>query len=86
MESEEGLKRFQSGQLQAADEEWHRLVPESAREALGNQEVQRQSVMFEVFKSERDYVRDLEAIQDVRDLNLTKIDFLLMISFVHLPI
>ncbi|TRM64679.1 hypothetical protein BD626DRAFT_547079 [Schizophyllum amplum] len=65
LESEEGLKRFQSGKLAEADQEWHRLVPEAAREALGNQEVQRQSVIFEIIKSERDYVSDLEAVRDV---------------------
>lgn len=41
------------------------MVPEEAREALGKQEVQRQSVLFEVFKSEREYVADLMAIRDV---------------------
>ncbi|KAF9557432.1 hypothetical protein CPC08DRAFT_640312 [Agrocybe pediades] len=63
--SEEGLRRFQQGQLAESDQEWHRLVPEEAREALGKQEVQRQSVLFEVIKSERDYVADLEAVEQV---------------------
>ena len=35
-------------------------------EALGKKEVQRQSVLFEVFTAERDYVADLEAVEDVR--------------------
>ena len=65
LESEEGLSRFQAGQLNPADEAWHRLVPETAREALGKREVERQSVIFEVFKSEKDYVADLEAVRDV---------------------
>ncbi|CAA7267017.1 unnamed protein product [Cyclocybe aegerita] len=60
---EEGLRRFQAGELPEVDQEWHRLVPEEAREALGKQEVQRQSVLFEVVKSEREYVADLEAVQ-----------------------
>lgn len=66
LESEEGLKRFQLGQLQEKDEEWHFLVPPEAREALGKREVERQSVLFEVFKSERDYVYDLKLIREVR--------------------
>ncbi|THH06430.1 hypothetical protein EW145_g4099 [Phellinidium pouzarii] len=65
LESEEGLRRFQAGELTPADEEWHKLVPETAREALGKHEVQRQSIIFEIFKSERDYVSDLEAVIDV---------------------
>uniref|UniRef100_A0A8H7Y279 Rho1 guanine nucleotide exchange factor 1 n=1 Tax=Psilocybe cubensis TaxID=181762 RepID=A0A8H7Y279_PSICU len=63
--SEEGLRRFQAGELSEKDQEWHRLVPEEARDALGKQEVQRQSVIFEVIKSERDYVADLEAVEAV---------------------
>ena len=65
LESEEGLRRFQSGELLENDQEWHKLVPESAREALGKQEVQRQSVIFEIFKAERDYVSDLETVGEV---------------------
>ncbi len=66
LESEEGIRQFQAGKLSENEQEWHRLVPAEARDALGKQEVQRQSVMFEVCKSERDYVADLEAVQDVR--------------------
>jgi hypothetical protein len=47
------------------DQEWYKLVPESAREALGKQEVQRQSVIFEIFKAEQDYVSDLETVEEV---------------------
>lgn len=47
------------------DEEWYRLVPPEAREVLDKKEVQRQSVLFEMIKSERDYVRDLELVQEV---------------------
>ena len=32
---------------------------------LGKDEVKRQSVLFEVFKSEKDYVTDLELVQEV---------------------
>lgn len=32
---------------------------------LGKDEVKRQSVLFEVFKSEKDYVFDLELVQEV---------------------
>ncbi|KAF9532496.1 hypothetical protein CPB83DRAFT_903530 [Crepidotus variabilis] len=65
LESDEGLKSFQAGKLPEVDQAWHKLVPESAREALGKQEVQRQSVIFEVIKSELEYVADLEAVADV---------------------
>ncbi|KAF8968138.1 hypothetical protein BDZ97DRAFT_1916355 [Flammula alnicola] len=65
LSSEEALRRFQAGELPETDQEWHRLVPPEARDALGKQEVQRQSVIFEVIKSEREYVADLEAVQDV---------------------
>jgi hypothetical protein len=65
LDSEESLRRFQAGDLPANDQEWYRLVPPEAREALGKQEVQRQSVLFEVIKSEREYVFDLEAVQEV---------------------
>ncbi|KAH8118065.1 hypothetical protein DFH11DRAFT_1808798 [Phellopilus nigrolimitatus] len=65
LDSDEGLRRFQAGELPSSEEEWHRLVPETAREALGEREVQRQSILFEIFKSERDYVSDLEAVIDV---------------------
>ncbi|KAF9471223.1 hypothetical protein BDN70DRAFT_820276 [Pholiota conissans] len=63
--SEEALSRFQAGKLTDSEQEWHRLVPVEAQEALGKREVQRQSVIFEVIKSEREYVADLEAVQDV---------------------
>ncbi|KIJ14322.1 hypothetical protein PAXINDRAFT_163479 [Paxillus involutus ATCC 200175] len=65
LQSEEGLRRFQNGELAEKDEEWHYLVPSEAREALGKREVERQSVLFEVFKSERDYVTDLNLIREV---------------------
>lgn len=60
------MEKFQARQLAPKDEEWHRLVPEGAREALGPKEVERQSAFFELFKAERDYVSDLEAIRNVR--------------------
>ncbi|KAJ7593119.1 hypothetical protein C8J56DRAFT_930435 [Mycena floridula] len=63
--SDEAIGQFQAGKLAEKDQEWHLLVPPEAREALGNQEVQRQSVIFEVFKAERDYVFDLKAVTDV---------------------
>ncbi|EGN99254.1 hypothetical protein SERLA73DRAFT_168758 [Serpula lacrymans var. lacrymans S7.3] len=65
LQSEEGLRHFQAGELAESDEEWYRLVPEEAREALGKHEVERQSVLFEVFKSERDYVSDMELVREV---------------------
>ena len=48
------------------DSEWYRLVPPEAREVLDRKEVQRQSVLFEIIKSERDYVADLELVKEVR--------------------
>jgi RHO1 GDP-GTP exchange protein 1/2 len=41
-----------------------------AQEVLDKQEVQRQSVLFEVFKSEKDYVFDLDLIHEVILLTL----------------
>jgi hypothetical protein len=64
------LRRFQDGKLAENEQEWHRLVPVEAQEALGKREVQRQSVIFEVIKSEREYVADLEAVQDVSSLEV----------------
>ncbi|KAF7374933.1 hypothetical protein MSAN_00379400 [Mycena sanguinolenta] len=61
----DGLRLFQTGQLPDRDEEWHKLVPPEARGALGKREVQRQSVIFEVFKAEREYVFDLEAVREL---------------------
>ncbi|KAJ7707684.1 hypothetical protein B0H17DRAFT_1000886 [Mycena rosella] len=65
LHSDEGLRLFQTGELPDRDEEWHKLVSPEAREALGKREVQRQSVIFEVFKAEREYVFDLEAVREV---------------------
>ncbi|KAF7327861.1 hypothetical protein MKEN_00366000 [Mycena kentingensis (nom. inval.)] len=65
LQSGEGLRRFQSGQLSDRDEEWHKLVPPETLNALGKRGVQRQSVIFEVFKAEREYVSDLQAIGEV---------------------
>lgn len=62
---EDGLTQFQNSNLPDRDEEWHKLVPPEAQEALGDREVQRQSTLFEVVKSERDYVHDMELIQRV---------------------
>ncbi|KAI3604794.1 signal transducer [Moniliophthora roreri] len=65
LSSEDGIRRFQAGELAEKDQLWHRLVPPEAIEALGKSEVQRQSVIFEILKSEREYVSDLEAVQEV---------------------
>jgi len=64
-----GLEQFQSGTMPESEQEWDRLVPPQAIEALGKKEVERQSVLFEVFKSELDYVNDLQIIADVRCIN-----------------
>lgn len=65
LDSEEALSRFQSGELNEKYQEWHLLVTPEACDALGKLEVQRQSVIFEIIKSERDYVADLEAVEQV---------------------
>ncbi|KAI0359880.1 hypothetical protein OH77DRAFT_1419213 [Trametes cingulata] len=65
IDSEEALRKFQSGELRDDDEEWHRLVPPEAREVLDKKEVQRQSILFEIIKSEKDYVSDLELVKEV---------------------
>ncbi|KAG6889290.1 hypothetical protein C0992_005706 [Termitomyces sp. T32_za158] len=61
---EEALRLFQAGKLSDLNQAWYRLVPAEAQDVLGEREVQRQSVMFEIFKSEREYVTDLETIED----------------------
>ncbi|KAI0367745.1 hypothetical protein BV20DRAFT_1045369 [Pilatotrama ljubarskyi] len=65
IDSEEALRKFQSGELRDDDEEWYRLVPPEAREVLDKNEVQRQSILFEIIKSEKDYVSDLELVKEV---------------------
>ena len=86
------MKRFQKADLPEAEQEWHKLVPPEAMDALGKQEVQRQSVIFEVIKSERDYVADLRSIQDVRPLHMHvvfsqyNLDRYLFMGFGMLPV
>ena len=65
LDSEEALSRFQAGELKESYQEWHLLVTPEACDALGKVEVQRQSVIFEIIKSEREYVADLEAVEQV---------------------
>jgi RHO1 GDP-GTP exchange protein 1/2 len=65
LDSNEGLRRFQAGELPENDEEWHKLVPKAALEVFDKHEVHRQSVIFEIIKSEKDYVRDLELVREV---------------------
>ncbi|TFK28142.1 hypothetical protein FA15DRAFT_665628 [Coprinopsis marcescibilis] len=62
---EESIARFQRGELADAEEEWHRLVPEEAMKALENKEIQRQGMIFELFKAEREYVSDLQLMEDI---------------------
>ncbi|THH33188.1 hypothetical protein EUX98_g965 [Antrodiella citrinella] len=70
LDEESRLRHFQEGRLAEADEEWYKLVPEEAQEVLGREEVLRQSVIFEIIKSEREYVRDLQSVQLVFIQNL----------------
>ncbi|OBZ72615.1 hypothetical protein A0H81_07939 [Grifola frondosa] len=48
-----------------SSEEWHLLVPPEALDVLDKTEIKRQSVLFEIIKSERDYVSDLELLKEV---------------------
>ncbi|KAF8301399.1 hypothetical protein DL93DRAFT_2160894 [Clavulina sp. PMI_390] len=60
------LKAFQVNMLRASfagEEEWHSLVANDIRESLSEGEVRRQEAIFELIKSEMEYVRDLEAFQ-----------------------
>ena len=50
----------------ASADSWHQFVPASLIESLGPKEVQRQSSFFELIGAERDYVRDLELVEEVR--------------------
>ena len=59
---ENGLTQFQNSNLLNRDKEWH-IAPGKAQEAPGDHEVQQQSTLFEVIKSERDYVHDMELIK-----------------------
>lgn len=59
------LRQFQEGKLNDEHQEWHKLVLKEAQEALGKKEVRRQSVIFEIIKGEREYVADLELVQQV---------------------
>lgn len=66
LDSAARLELFQSGKIPESEREWDRFVLPQALEALGKKEVERQSVLFEIFKSELDYVNDLKTIKDVR--------------------
>ena len=44
-------------------------MPEEARASLPEREVKRQGVIFEIVKSEKEYVADLEALQDVSSVS-----------------
>jgi RHO1 GDP-GTP exchange protein 1/2 len=68
LDSEARLELFHTGKIPESEQEWDRFVPTQALQALGKQEIERQSVLFEIFKSELDYVNDLQIIEDVRDI------------------
>ncbi|KAI1797140.1 hypothetical protein LXA43DRAFT_982888 [Ganoderma leucocontextum] len=65
LDSDEALLKFHRGQLTDNEEDWYRLVPNEARDVLDKKEVTRQSILFEIVKSEKDYVSDLELVQEV---------------------
>ena len=64
LQSEDGLRRFQAGDLSPNDEQWYLLAPPEARQVLSKQEITRQSIIFELIQNERDYVRDLELLSE----------------------
>lgn len=59
------LEKYQRGEQDDNDWQWHRLVPKEAIESLPMTEVIRQSAIFELINGERNYVRDLELVQEV---------------------
>lgn len=61
----ENVVRFQKGELPDKDQEWHRLVPEEALSSLDETEIKRQGLIFELLKAEREYVVDLETMEEV---------------------
>ena len=54
------LRRWQAGALPASLE-WHELVPPSVLLALDPPTAERQGLLWEIFRSEMEYVRNLEA-------------------------
>ena len=56
----EQLRQWQAGLLPSSLE-WHELVPSSVRLSLDPQTAERQGLLWEIFRSEMDYVRNLEA-------------------------
>lgn len=56
----EQLKKWQGGQLPASTE-WWEVVPPSIRDALDKKEVERQGLIWEIFRSEQEYVLNLQA-------------------------
>ena len=67
-QDQDPIRRFQENQLSEIGEEWHRLVPEEARASLPEREVKRQAVIFEIIRSQKEYVAELEVLQDVRSI------------------
>ncbi|RXW25502.1 hypothetical protein EST38_g301 [Candolleomyces aberdarensis] len=65
LDMDENIRRFQQGELPEQDQDWHRLVPEGALDALEESEIKRQGLIFELLKAERDYVTDLETMEEV---------------------
>lgn len=69
--SADGLDRFQRGEGEDNEWAWHLLLTKEARESLPEQEVLRQSAMFELINGERSYVKDLQLVKDVCTLPAT---------------
>ena len=64
-QDQDSIRTFQENQFGEGDEQWDRLVPEEARASLSEREVNRQGAIFEIIKSEKEYVADLETLQVV---------------------
>ena len=75
-QDQDPIHRFQENQLSESDEQWHELVPEETRASLPESEVKRQSAIFEIIKTEKEYVANLEDLRDVSSI----------LSCVHRPL
>ncbi|KAJ3518484.1 hypothetical protein NMY22_g13650 [Coprinellus aureogranulatus] len=74
LDMDENVTRFQNGELPEQDQEWHRLVPAEALSALDSTEIKRQGLIFELLKAEREYVSDLETMDEVFVKGITESD------------
>ena len=83
----EQLKKWQAGHLPASTE-WWEVVPAQMRDQLDKKEVERQGLIWEIFRSEQEYVLNLQAGLNVshplpcaRDQPQPVVSGVLMLSF-----